>query len=292
MSPEAAPSGSQDDARQVRITGTTRCYPILGQPIAQVRTVPAINAFFAAKGIDAVMFPMEIAPARIDAVLAELRDWSNCGGASVTVPHKQAAFRACDVASGRATRIGAVNIIRREPDGTLVGDMTDGLAFVAALSENGIAIAGRRIVLAGAAGGAGAAIADALCEGGPAALHLVDPAAGRLAALATRLSEDYPGVGIACGMAAGVSFDLAVNASPLGMDPGDPLPIDLDRLTPGAAVCDVITKPAMTPLLVEALRRGHKVQTGHAMADVQLPFQMWHLGLWTDATTAPAGEPT
>lgn len=273
---------SGNPERAMQITGTTRCYPILGHPIAQVRTVPAINAYFAAQAIDAVMFPMEIAPERIDAVLEEMRGWSNCGGASVTVPHKQAAFRACDRSSPRAARVGAVNIIRRDPDGTLVGDMTDGLAFVEALSANGIAIAGRRILVAGAAGGAGAAIVDALCAGGPAAVFLVDPAADRLAALAGRLAADFPAVEVARGWPADARVDLAVNASPVGMRPDDPLPIDLERLAPGTPVCDVITKPAMTRLLVEAARRGHPVQTGNEMADVQLAFQMRHLGLWRD----------
>lgn len=274
------------------ITGTTRCYPILGHPIAQVRTVPAINAHFAARGIDAVMVPMEIPPDGIETLLSLMRAWSNCGGASVTVPHKQAAFRACDRLTDRARLVGAVNIIRRDPDGTLVGEMTDGLAFVEALAGNGIRVAGRTVLVAGAAGGAGSAIAQALCEAGAARLCLVDPSAERLRLLAGRLARDFPGCAVGEGWPGDVRIDVAVNASPAGMRAGDPLPIDLDRLSPGAAVCDVITKPAMTPLLVEAARRGLRVQTGNEMADVQLPFQMRHLGLWTDEAGAPAGDPT
>jgi shikimate dehydrogenase len=276
----------------LRITGMTRCYPILGHPIAQVRTVPAINAYFAAQGIDAVMMPMEIPPAQIDALLALMRGWSNCGGASVTVPHKQAAFRACDRLTDRARQVGAVNIIRRNEDGTLSGDMTDGLAFVEALGRNGIVVSGRTLLVAAAAGGAGSAIAQALAEAGAARLCLVDPSGERLRPLAARLAADFPACAIEQGWPEEALIDVAVNASPVGMRPGDPLPIDLDRLPPRAAVCDVITKPAMTPLLVEAVRRGHRVQDGNEMADVQLPFQMRHLGLWTDEAAAPEGDPT
>ena len=278
--------------RSMRITGTTRCYPILGHPIAQVRTVPAINAYFAAQEIDAVMVPMEIPPAGIEALLALMRSWSNCGGASVTVPHKQAAFRACDRLTNRARLVGAVNIIRREPDGSLVGDMTDGLAFVEAMGRNGIAVSGRTLLVAGAAGGAGSAISQALCEAGAARLCLVDPSGERLGLLAGRLAADFPGCRIDEGWPDDARVDVAVNASPVGMRPDDPLPIDLDRLSPGAAVCDVITKPVMTPLLVEAARRGHPIQDGNEMADVQLPFQMRHLGLWADEALAPEGDPT
>jgi shikimate dehydrogenase len=283
---------SGNPERAMQITGTTRCYPILGHPIAQVRTVPAINAYFAAQAIDAVMFPMEIAPERIDAVLEEMRGWSNCGGASVTVPHKQAAFRACDRLTDRARQVGAVNIIRRNEDGTLSGDMTDGLAFVEALGRNGIVVSGRTLLVAAAAGGAGSAIAQALAEAGAARLCLVDPSGERLRPLAARLAADFPACAIEQGWPEEALIDVAVNASPVGMRPGDPLPIDLDRLPPRAAVCDVITKPAMTPLLVEAVRRGHRVQDGNEMADVQLPFQMRHLGLWTDEAAAPEGDPT
>jgi shikimate dehydrogenase len=140
----------------------------------------------------------------------------------------------------------------------------------------------------GAAGGAGAAIVDALCAGGPAEIFLVDPATERLASLAKRLAAGFPDVEIICGAPTGARVDLAVNASPVGMRPDDALPIDLDRVAPGAPVCDVITKPAMTPLLVEAARRGHPVQTGNEMADVQIAFQMRHLGLWRDETKEEA----
>jgi shikimate dehydrogenase len=280
---------SMKPERRMQISGTTRCYPILGHPIAQVRTVPAINAYFAGQGIDAVMVPMEIAPAEIDALLALMRSWSNCGGASVTVPHKQAAFRACDRVTERARLVGAVNIIRRAPDGSLAGDMTDGLAFVEALARSGIAVRGRTALVAGAAGGAGSAIAQALCEAGAARLCLVDPSAERLGPLAARLASDFPACAVAEGWPHDARIDVAVNASPVGMRPDDPLPIDLDRLPPHAAVCDVITKPVVTKLLAEAARRGHATQDGNAMADVQLPFQMRHLGLWTGEAAAREG---
>lgn len=270
------------------ITGNTCCYPILGFPIAQVRTPPAINAYFAAQQIDAVMFPMEVAPEAVERFLGGLRHWSNCGGVSVTLPYKQAAFRAVDRATERARQAGAVNIVRCEPDGSLFGDMTDGLAFAEALRRNGISSAGKVVLVVGAAGGAGSAIAQALCESGPSLLCLADLDERKLLALSDRLRAACPGCAVAIGWPAGLAVDIAVNASPVGMRPGDPLPINLDRLPTGAAVCDVVTKPNMTPLLVEARQRGHAIQTGNEMADAQLAFQMRHLGLWREADEALA----
>ncbi|MCT7374195.1 shikimate dehydrogenase family protein [Chelativorans salis] len=270
------------------ITGTTRCYPLLGYPIAQVRTPPAINAYFATRRIDAVMFPMEIAPDAIDRFLSGLRGWSNCGGASVTVPYKQAAFSAMDRVTDRACRARAVNIIRREPDGTLFGDMTDGLAFAEALRRNGVLLTGRVVLVVGAAGGAGSAIAWTLCEAGPSVLCLVDPNAQKLSALSCRLQAAFPECTVVTDWPESVAVDIAINASPLGMGSGDPLPIDLDRLPAGAVVCDVVTKPNMTPLLLAARRGGHPIQTGNDMADAQLDFQMHHLELWQEADEAAA----
>jgi len=75
----------------------TLYYPLVGHPVEQVRTPPAINAYFAKSGIDGVMFPVDIEPRAIEPFFRMMRSWENCRGCSVTVPHKQAAFRAMDV---------------------------------------------------------------------------------------------------------------------------------------------------------------------------------------------------
>ncbi|WP_193366724.1 shikimate dehydrogenase family protein [Pelagibius marinus] len=260
------------------ISGTTICYPLIGHPVAQVRTPPAINAWFSAQGVDAAMFPADIVPAAVEAFFASLRGWGNCGGCSVTVPHKQAAFHAMDEVTARARQVGAVNIVRRRPDGRLSGDMTDGLAFVAALQTKGIKLKGASVLLAGAGGGAGLAIAAALAEAGVAGLTLLEPDAARRAKAAALLAGTFPALSLAKHEA---GFDLAVNASPLGMRPDDPLPFDPAWLCSGGIVADVVTKPVMTPLLQRAAESGLTIQTGNDMADAQLPFQMRHLGLWS-----------
>ena len=252
--------------------------PLVGHPIGQVLTPPLFNARFAALGIDMTMIPVDMTAERIASFFSAIRGWSNCAGCSVTIPHKQAAFAAADAHTERAKKAGAVNFLRRDPDGRLIGDMTDGLAMAQAIAGTGFALAGARTLLAGAAGGAGGAIADALCAAGIASLDLVDPRAEACAALGRILEARYPGVAVGwTGQEDG--HDLAVNASPMGMRPDDPMPIDLDRLAADALIADVVTKPVVTALIAAARQRGMRTVTGDAMAAAQLPFQLRHLGL-------------
>jgi shikimate dehydrogenase len=196
-----------------------------------------------------------------------------------------------DDISDRARRSGSVNIVRRDADGRLIGDMTDGLAFVEALRRNDVPLAGASAVVVGAGGGAGAAIADSLCAAGLAEIALVDTDPARSQAVTDTLRAAYPDVAVSDAPVAGRRYDLAVNATPLGMRPGDPLPFDVAITADDGVVADVVTKPEMTALILAARRTGRRVQTGIQMADAQLEFQMRHLGLSRgDATLSPVSK--
>ena len=114
------------------------------------------------------------------------------------------------------------------------------------------------------AGGAGAAIAHALVDAGVAelAVHDVDPT--RRDALLQRLRA-YGRVPVHAGSDDPAGFDLVCNATPMGMRPDDPLPVRVDRLSPGARVGDVVTVPAVPPLVALARARGHVASTGTDM---------------------------
>ncbi len=260
------------------ITGTTHCIPLIGHPVAQVKTPQPINQHFARQGTDAVMLPMDILPAAVPGFFATLRGWQNCLGVSVTIPHKQAAFANMDRLTPRATIAQAVNIIRREADGTLVGDMTDGLAFVAALQAHGVVISRGPFVLVGA-GGAGSAIAAAVADEHPTLLVILDIDPIRAKNLVARLRQQHPALAIITELPAGCVPQVVANGSPLGMKADDPLPFPLDGLPPQTLLADVVTKPAITPWLALGQSRGHAIQTGDEMALAQLPFQFAHLGL-------------
>jgi len=266
----------------MKITGKTVCYPILGHPVDQVCTPPTMNAWFETNAIDAKMFAMDIPVAAASDFFALLKGWANCGGCSVTLPHKQAAFSAMDDLTERARVAGAVNTVHRQEYGKLTGDMTDGLAFVAALKFNGVEPKGLSVVLAGAGGGAGAAIAHALCDEAIAHLFIIEPNRDRKHALEKAVSIRNPQVNLTDTVTQNTRYDIAINASPMGMQVGDPLPIDLSLVKPGGTVADVVTKPDMTPLLIAARNRGFTIQTGREMANAQLEFQMRHFRLWPE----------
>ncbi len=244
-----------------RLSGATRIHLIVGDPIDQAKSPAGLTRVFAERGADAVCIPMQVPAPDFDAFLAAAKRVQNIDGIVITVPHKFSATRHCETLSARAHKLAAVNVMRRETDGRWSGDMTDGIALVAALRARGFEPKGRRALVVGA-GGAGSAVALALAEAGASlAISEVDPA--RRDGLRQRLA------GVAVGSGDPRGFDLVVNASPMGMAPGDPLPVDAARLDAGAFVADLVTKPAVTPLLEAARRRGSPTLTGEGMFEPQ-----------------------
>ena len=202
----------------------TRIIPMIGHPIAQVKSLAPINAWFAGAGVDACMTPVDVEPARVPAFFEFVRGSSNCIGVSVTLPHKQAAFAACDRLSSRAQVARAVNIMRREQDGLLYGDMTDGVAFCSEIARKGVKIEGAAFLLIGA-GGAGSAVAHAMAEHGASSIAVVDIDVQRRHALVESLREHYRDLAIVDAASAASHADVALNATPMGMREDDPLPL-------------------------------------------------------------------
>lgn len=254
------------------IRGTTRIVAIIGSPVAQVKSPENFNAAFAEAGADVAMIAMDVKPDAVADFLSLARRWDNLDGFVVTIPHKQAVAAGIDFVSERAALLGAANVVRREADGTLRGDMVDGLGFVAAAQANGFDPAGRRALIVGG-GGAGSAIAHALCEAGVAGLVISDIDIARAQRLAGRLGRSFATADVAVSESTEARFDLVVNATPLGMNAGDPLPVGedfLETLPRSALVADVVTSPEVTPFLQAAQAQGLRIQTGPEMAKAQL----------------------
>jgi len=249
------------------LNGETRLHLIVGDPVGQTRSPSGLTDEFAARGANAICIPVHVAAVDFDAFMAAAKHGQNIDGIVITIPHKFAALRHCDEASDRARFLGAANVLRRIAPDRWRGDMTDGDAMVAALRAAGCEPGGRRALVVGA-GGAGSAVALALVEAGVATLAVADVDAKRRQNLVKRLAAKAPAVARA-GTTDPSGFDLVVNATPAGMGPGDPLPVDAKRLEPSAFVADLVTKPAMTPLLKAARRRGCTVVTGEDMFAVQ-----------------------
>ena len=247
----------------------TRLYPVLGDPIGQVRTPTLINPVFARHGIDIVSFPLHVPAARFASAWNLLRVTENVAGIATTVPHKISAARRCDTLSGEAALVGAVNTARREADGTMHGALFDGIGFVHGLGEAREMLGGARVILVGA-GGAGRAIAHALCGMGIARLEIVD--VNRQAAEATATMVDRvvgPGVAQVSAAQRG-DFDMLINASPIGLKPGEAFPLSLTGLAPGMHVADIASFGEGTPLLAAARNAGCSVSDGNDMLHAQL----------------------
>lgn len=250
----------------MRLTGETRLYAILGDPIAQVKSPTSLSAILASRGRDAMVLPMHVAPEAIDQVFPTLWNIRNLDGLLATVPHKQAALANCIEASERARFVGAVNVMRRGSEGWF-GDNTDGCGYVDGLQATGFEVAGKSALLIGC-GGAGSAIALELLDRGVSRLALHDVDETRRESLRARLERRFPGrVGVGDRDPRG--FDLIANATPMGMNPSDPLPVDGDRLEAGQFVACAITKPAVSPIIQVARARGCGTMTGAGMFDAQ-----------------------
>jgi len=260
------------------ITGKTRVLGILADPIAHVKAPPGINRIARRRDRDAVMVPFQISPETLPHFAEALRNLRSFDGAIITVPHKGAMAALCDEVSASARAIGAVNVIRREPDGRLVGDMLDGLGFVAGLTVAGIPIAGRSAYLAGA-GGAANAIAFALVEGGVSKLTIANRTRAKAEALRERILGLHPDANVAVGDSDPSGHDLVVNGTSLGMRAEDAAPLDFARLEPEMIVAEVIMQPAMTPLLVAAEAAGCRIHLGKPMLDQQLELMADYFGL-------------
>ncbi len=254
------------------VTGTTAVVAIIGNPIVQVKSPGAMNRYFADHGLDATLMPMEIAPDAIPGFVAMVRRWTNCKGIIVTVPYKQVVAPLLDALTPRAARFSTVNVFRRDPDGTLTGEMFDGVGFIAAAAHHGVDPAGKRAAVVGA-GGVACAIANSLCETGVSHLAIQDLDTAKQDALIAKLRDAFPAIEIVAGVATTAGLDILVNGTPVGMN-GDPrLPLadaELSGLGAHCFVADVVTAPTITPFLAFAQARGCTIQTGLEMTETQL----------------------
>ena len=262
------------------IDGKTRLIAHLGDPIESVKAPMIYNPWFERRGVKAVVVPMGVKAADFPAAIEALRRMSNFHGALVTMPHKVTALSVVDELSVTAKVAGAANAIKRLPDGTLLGDQFDGAGFVRGIQNKGFVTQGKRAIVSGS-GGVGCAIAASLAAAGVAELALHDANTASAEALAGRLRTHYPAMKVTVGSNDPEGFDLVVNATPLGMNEGDPLPFDVSRISPSAFVGEVVMKQAWTPLLQAAKAKGCAVQLGTDMLFEMIPAYLEFFGFGT-----------
>jgi shikimate dehydrogenase len=262
------------------ITGKTKVIAHLGYPTEGFKAPMIYNPWFESRGIDAVVVPLGIKSDDYADVLKPLFRVTNVHGALVTMPNKVATTRLVDELTVTAKIAGAANAILKRLDGSLLGDMFDGAGFVRGLRRKGRLIAGARALVVGC-GGVGSAIAASLAAADVAGLGLFDLAPGSAEALGSRLLAHYPSLDVATGSNDPTGYDIVVNATPLGMNEGDPLPIDVAAISPKTLVGEVVMKEEFTPLLRAAKAMGCEVQVGTDMLYEMIPACLEFFGFGT-----------
>jgi len=251
------------------ITGTTRVFGVIADPIAHVRAPMVFNPLFEVKGTDAVMVPVHAPSDRLETVLDGLKAQPNFGGLAVTVPHKLAIMELCDEVGRQGRLVGAVNAVRFDDKRRMIGDNFDGAGFVAGMRSEGHEVTGRSVLQLGA-GGAGRAIAFALADAGVSRLVINNRTREKAEELAAAVSAAYPEVPVSVGTADPDGCEIVINTTSAGLHDSDPLPIDAKFLRPDLLVAEIIMIPERTQLLESALKNGCKVQYGRHMLDKQI----------------------
>jgi len=251
------------------VSGRTRVYGIVGDPIEQVRSPEMITAEFVRRGIDALMIPVHVRPADFDGCLAQLKRVQNLDGLVFTIPYKRAAVALADDVGEHARTIGAINALARRAQGRWAGDIFDGMGCVEAFRRRGYAIRGQRLMLLGA-GGAGAAIGVAMAHEHPGSMRLYDIDPQRAAELAASIRTVDPSIDVEVGEPVTTGIDILLNASPVGMLTDPRTPVDISAIEPQVIVFDAIVKPEPTKLLALAQARGCRTVFGREMMRGQI----------------------
>ena len=262
------------------ISGITTLIAHIGYPTFAFKAPLIYNPWFEKNDVDAVVVPMGVKPEDYRTVFPLLFHMSNIRGALVTMPHKVVTCELVDELTPTATIAGAANAVLVRADGSLLGDQFDGAGFVRGVERKGFALAGKRVLVVGN-GGVGSPIAASLAAAGVGAMGLFDPNTGASLGLAGRLHAHYPELELLVGSKDPDGYDLVVNATPLGMKDGDPLPMDVDRIPPTTFVGEVVMTQTITPFLAAAQARGCPIQVGSDMLYEMIPAYLEFFGFGT-----------
>ena len=265
------------------ITGNTSFIAHIGWPTHAFKAPMIYNPYFAQAGIDTIVVPMGCKPENFATFLRAVFSLENIRGALITMPHKVCTVDLLDEASPTVRIANACNAVKRDAAGRLIGDMFDGEGFVRGVLRKGCVLRGARVLVVGA-GGVGSAIAASLANAGISAITLFDARAESAEALSARIKANYPAIEVSTGAKDPAGYHVVVNATPMGMNDGDELPVDVSRIAPNTFVGEVVMKTEMTAFLKAVQARGCRFQIGSDMLFEQIPAYLEFFGF---PTTTP-----
>ena len=259
------------------INGNTEIIAHIGFPTYTFKAPMIYNPWFEKAGVNAIVVPMGCHAQDYPEFLRAVFKLANIRGALITMPHKVTTIGLLDEVLPTAAIAGACNAVRLGPQGQLQGDMFDGEGFVRGVRRKGCVLEGSRVLVVGC-GGVGSAIAASLAAAGVGAISLFDAHGESAKGLGQRLSKHYPLLEVATGSNDPAGFDIVVNATPMGMNEGDPMPMDVSRIATTTFVGEVVMKTEMTAFLSAVQARGCRFQVGSDMLFEQIPAYLEFFG--------------
>jgi len=263
---------------------------VIGHPVSHSASPQMHQAALDDQGLDLRYIRLDVAPGEVAEAISRMRDL-NFVGCNVTIPHKFEALKSCDQLSADAEALQTVNtIIFGEQT---YGHNTDAYGFVKAIREEfGVDLGDLRVMIFGAGGGAGRAIATQCARSGCERIWLVNRTLEKAQILLGDLNNLYqnseklegPGEHLECLtpddpllIEAAGHADLIINATSLGLKQFDPIPLPQACIEPHHLVYDMIYNPPLTPLLKYAQSAGARVGNGLTMLLHQgaLSFESW-----------------
>jgi shikimate dehydrogenase len=262
------------------ISGKTTLIAHIGYPTESFKAPMIYNPWFEKYDIDAVVMPMGVKAEDYPNALRTIFKFTNILGALITMPHKVSTVGLVDECTITAKIAGAANAVIKRADGTLLADMFDGAGFTRGVKRHGFTLPGAKCLVVGS-GGVGSAIAASLAAEHVASIALCDTNEKSSTGLASRLSAHYKELEVKITSSDPAGYDLVVNATPMGMNPDDPLPFDTSRLEPTCYVGEVVMKHEITPMLARAKDRGCKFSVGTDMLFEMIPAYLEFFGFGT-----------
>jgi shikimate dehydrogenase len=256
------------------ISSSTRVVALLGEPVSHSLSPIIQNAACEAAGVDGVYVAMRCDRDRLPALMEAIAQGGGCG--NVTLPHKERAAAVVKLPSEAVRRTGACNTFWGDR-GQIRGDNTDVEGFRRALERFlGRPPRDHRVLVLGA-GGAARAVLLALLDEGVKEITLYNRTVERARAVSRRIGGERVRVASPVEELSGGQFDLVVNATRLGLEPSDPLPLELSRLGRVGAVLDLVYGGAETPFVKAARAFGVPAADGGEMLVQQgaVSFERW-----------------